>query len=206
MRSIDDEIIALSDQRPRAVIWLANRLLLEHCQNDPIPAQITQESWDKTLSEWWTNGQKMILGASGKKETFSMNGTDPYFGGQPLKLSKRSKMLIKTLIEADSRICSKDELIRAAWIGSKSDGVSEKAVRQAVQRLRDELKEKNQIDPTWIKSIYDQGYQLIEPEFVTKPGNTTSIGGDVTHSTFIIGNNNTVIAPPKSKRSSKEDK
>lgn len=206
MRSIDDEIIALSDQRPRAVIWLANRLLLEHCQNDPIPAQITQESWDKTLSEWWTNGQKMILGASGKKETFSMNGTDPYFGGQPLKLSKRSKMLIKTLIEADSRICSKDELIRAAWIGSKSDGVSEKAVRQAVQRLRDELKEKNQIDPTWIKSIYDQGYQLIEPEFVTKPGNTTSIGGDVTHSTFIIGNNNTVIAPPKRKRSIKEDK
>ncbi|MCK6567690.1 MAG: hypothetical protein DCC59_07665 [Chloroflexi bacterium] len=206
MRSIDDEIIALSDQRPRAVIWLANRLLLEHCQNNPIPSQITLESWDKTLSEWWTNGQKIILGAFEKKEAFSMNGIDPYFGGQPLKLSKRSKMLIKALIEADSRICSKDELIHAAWIGSKSDGVSEKAVRQAVQRLKDELKEKNEIDPAWIKNIYDQGYQLIEPESAIKPGNAATIGRDGTQSIIIAGYNNTIIPSPKRKRSSKEDK
>lgn len=206
MRSIDDEIIALSDQRPRAVIWLANRLLLEHCQNDPIPAQITLESWDKTLSEWWTNGQKMILGASGKKETFSMNGTDPSFGGHPLKLSKGSKMLIKALIEADGRICSKDELIRAAWIGSKSDGVSEKAVREAVQRLKKELKEKNEIDPAWIKNTYDQGYQLVEPENAIRPGNSANIGRDVAQSIIIAGNNNTIITSPKRKRSAKEDK
>lgn len=188
------------------MIWLANRLLLKHCQNDPIPAQITLESWDKTLSEWWTNGQKMILGASGKKETFSMNGTDPSFGGQPLKLSKRSKMLIKALIEADGRICSKNELIRSAWIGSKSDGVSEKAVRQAVQRLKDELKEKNEIDPAWIKNIYDQGYQLIEPESAIKPGNAANISRELAQSIIITGDVNTVVTSPKSKRSSKEDK
>ncbi len=69
----------------------------------------------------------MILGPSGNAESFFASGAEVYFKNnkQPLRLSKRSKLLLKPLVEAEGQICSKDELIRSAWPGVNSEGVTD---------------------------------------------------------------------------------
>ena len=161
---IDDEIVRLAEGNPRAVIWLANKLFLEHCQNEPVPLKIESRTWDRVQLDWWTTGRDLILGAAGRTETFFAIGNDVYFNNKPLKLSKRSKALLKRLVDADGQTCSKEELIRTGWPDVHSEGVTEAALREAIRRLKGELKEKNHIDPACLETQHDQGYRLLEPE------------------------------------------
>ncbi len=162
--AIDDEIVKLSEGNPRAVVWLANQLFMEHCDNEPVPLKIEPRTWDKVQLDWWATGRNFILGPSGRVEGFFVSGTDVYFRNSILNLSKRSKMLLRQLAGEDGQICSKQELIRAAWPDVNSAGVTDAALREAVRRLKVELKEKNGIDPRWVRTVHDQGYQLLDPE------------------------------------------
>jgi hypothetical protein len=162
--SIDDDIVKLSEGNPRAMIWLANQLFLEHCQSEPVPLKIEPRTWDRVQLDWWTTGRNLILGATGRAETFFSIGNDVYFNNKALKLSKRSKALLKRLVDAEGQTCSKEELIRTGWPDVRSEGVTEAALREAVRRLKGELKEKNKIDPAWVDTQHDQGYRLLEPE------------------------------------------
>jgi DNA-binding winged helix-turn-helix (wHTH) protein len=188
MRSIDDEIIKLAEGNPRAIIWLANELILTHCQSDPIVPMIELQSWEKVHLKWLRGAKNHVLGPSGSMGFFFTSGEEVYFknNDQPLKLSKRTKLLLKSLIDAEERICSKDEIVRFAWRGDNSDGVTGAAVHEAIRRLKNELEKKNSIDPGWIKTIYGQGYQLQEPK-----GDIT-IGRDATNSVIIQGSHNKV--------------
>lgn len=200
LRSIDDTIVKHSEGNPRAVIWLANRLFLEHCQTIPVHLKIQPPTWEKVQLHWGTTGRNLIRGSSGKTETFSSSGTEVYFrnNDKPLKLSKRSKFLLKPLVEADGQTCSKEELIRSAWPGVNSDGVTASALREAMRRLKVELEKKNDIDPAWIKTAHGQGYQLLEPE-----GNI-AIGGNATNSVIVTGDHNRINLRVN-RRSDKED-
>jgi hypothetical protein len=162
--SIDDDILKLSEGNPRAIIWLVNKLFVEHCQNVPVPLKIESRTWDRVQLDWWTTGRNLILGASGSAENFFSIGNDAYFNNKSLKLSKRSKALLKRLIDAEGQTCSKEELIRTGWSDERSEGVTEAALREAMRRLKRELKEKNNIDPAWVDTQHDQGYRLLEPE------------------------------------------
>ena len=200
MRSIDDEIVKFAEGNPRAVIWLANQLFLEHCQNEPVSLKIGSQSWDKVQLDWWTTGRNLILGPSGRTETFSTSGTEVYFrnNDKPLKLSKRSKLLFRPLVEADGQTCSKEALIRSAWPEVHSDGVTNSALREAMRRLKVELEKKNDIDPAWVKTAHGQGYQLLEPE-----GNI-AIGGNATNSVIVTGDHNRINLRVE-RRTNKED-
>jgi hypothetical protein len=161
--SLDDEIVKLSEGNPRAVMWLANRLFWEHCQNEPVLHKIESRTWDKVQLDWWTTGRNLILGPAGRTETFFAIGSDVYFNNRPLKLSKRSKALLKELADADGQTCTKEELIRIGWPDVNSAGVTEAALREAIRRLKRELKDKNDIEPAWLETQHDQGYRLLEP-------------------------------------------
>jgi len=201
MRSIDDEIVGLSQGNPRAVIWLINQLFLEHCQNSPTSSQISSQSWDKVFVSWLSTGKTLILGPSGNKDSFFIGGSEIYFKNseKPLKLSKRSKLLLKPMVDADGQICSKDEMIRSAWPGVNPEGVTDAAVREAIRRLKVELKEKNNIDSTWVETIHGQGYHLLDPqEYI-------SIGGNATNSAIVQGNNNRINLRVDKRAKDKED-
>jgi DNA-binding winged helix-turn-helix (wHTH) protein len=161
---IDDEIVRFANDNPRAVIWLANRLFMEHCQSEPVPFKIDSRTWDRVQLDWLTTGRNQILGAAGKANTFFAIGNDIYFNNKPLNLSTRSKALLKSLVDADGQTSSKEELIRAGWPGVRSEGVTEAALREAMRRLKIELRGKNEMNPAWIETQHDQGYRLWEPD------------------------------------------
>lgn len=161
--SLDDEIVKLSEGNPRAVMWLGNRLFWEHCQNETVLHKIESRTWDKVQLDWWTTGRNLILGPAGRTESFFAIGSDVYFNNKPLRLSKRSKALLTRLVNADGQTCSKEELIRTGWPDVNSAGVTEAALREAMRRLKGELRDKNNIDPAWLETQHDQGYRLLEP-------------------------------------------
>lgn len=164
MDRIDQAIIGLSENTPRAVIWLADQLISKHCQNQPIPVKIQRQTWDQVQEEWWSWGRNHILGLLGQEDEFWQSGNDIYFKGVILDLSKRSKMLISILIEAEGRICTKEKFIKVGWKNESGEGISDAAVREAIRRLKVELKTKNNINPEWIKTVHNQGYQLQNPD------------------------------------------
>jgi len=201
MKSIDDEIIRLSEGIPRAVVWLANELVLMHCQNESNLQLIRSQSWEKVQLKWMKEDRIHVLGPSGATDTFFATGSEIYFrnSDRPLKLSKRSKLLLKPIVDADGQICTKDELIRSAWPGVNRDGVTDAAVREAIRRLKVELEEKNKIDSTWINTIHGQGYQLLDPQ------ENISIGGNATNSVIVQGDNNQINLSVSGRAKAKED-
>jgi len=163
MDKIDPAIIGLSENNPRAVIWLADQLISKHCQNEPIPLKIQRQTWDQVQGEWWNWGRNHILGLHGQENEFWQSGNDIYFKGVKLELSKRRKAFMSILIEADGQICSKEKLIEAGWKNESREGITDAALREAIRNLKLELS-KNNINPEWVKTVRDQGYQLQNPD------------------------------------------
>ena len=159
MERIDHKIINLSENNPRAIIWLANQLISKHCQSETIPLKIQPQSWDKVQHEWGAWGRNYILGSLGQEDGFWLLGNDIYFKDMRLNLSKRSKTLLGVLIEAEGQLCTKEKLIEIGWENENKDGVTEAALREAMRRLKNELQKKQ----NWLKTIHGQGYRLQNP-------------------------------------------
>ena len=98
--TVDNAIIKLSEENSRAVIWLADQLFITHCQNSPDINKIQIQAWETVQQNWWTTGRNLILGTSGEMDGFLVAGDDVYFKNDLLDLSKRSKALLKCLVEA----------------------------------------------------------------------------------------------------------
>jgi len=162
MDKIDQAIIGLAENNPRAVIWLADKLISKHCQSQPIPLRIQRQTWDQVQEEWWSWGRNHILGLHGQEDEFWQSGNDIYFKGVKLNLSKRRKALMSILIEADGQTCSKELLMGAGWKNESKEGITDAALREAIRNLKIGLS-KNNIDPEWVKTVRDQGYQLQNP-------------------------------------------
>jgi len=162
MDKIDQAIIGLAENNPRAVIWLADKLISKHCQSQPIPLRIQRQTWDQVQEEWWSWGRNHILGLHGQEDEFWQSGNDIYFKGVKLNLSKRRKALMSILIEADGQTCSKELLMGSGWKNESKEGITDAALREAIRNLKIGLS-KNNIDPEWVKTVRDQGYQLQNP-------------------------------------------
>jgi Cdc6-like AAA superfamily ATPase len=163
MGNIDQSVINLSEGNPRAIIWLADQIIQKHCQNNPIPLKIQLQTWDKVQEEWWAGGRNYILGSPGFDKGFWRVGENIYFKKTKLKLSKRSNILLAYMIDAEGQLCTKDNLSEAGWKNESKAGISMAALREAIRRLKVELKTKNRINPNWVKTIHNQGYQLQDP-------------------------------------------
>ena len=82
MDRIDQAIIELSENNPRAVIWLADQLISKHCQNQPDPFKIQRRTWDQVQEDWWNWGRNHILGITGTEKSFWQSGGDNIFQRQ----------------------------------------------------------------------------------------------------------------------------
>jgi DNA-binding winged helix-turn-helix (wHTH) protein len=83
-------------------------------------------------------------------------------------------------VQAPDGFRIKEDLIEAGWPGENQDGVSGKALSEAVRRMKKELKEvlkeKGFENAVSIKSVRGRGYRLYYPS--TTPSNIEEEGED----------------------------
>ena len=77
-------------------------------------------------------------------------------------LRGRSSPLLRCLVQANGDIRSKDDLARAAWPGEAPEGITSKAVAEAIRRMKDDLTD-NGVSSTWIETIRGHGYRIRQP-------------------------------------------
>jgi DNA-binding winged helix-turn-helix (wHTH) protein len=164
---IDSEIASLAQDNPRGAIWLANHLIEQHCYNYPPSPRITLDTWNNVKHAWSSDGERRILGTS-VASTFRVLSDRTYYQNWEIILPERSDRLLKALILAKGGFCSKQELIQAGWKGEKNlEGISEKALSEAVRRMKEELKkelkDKGFRPFDCIKSVRGRGYRLLQP-------------------------------------------
>jgi DNA-binding winged helix-turn-helix (wHTH) protein len=165
---IDPEIASFAQGNPRAAIWLANRLIEQHCDSYPPPTRIAPHTWEKVKRAWRDQGESRILGTS-MPSGFRVLSDRIYYQNKEIILPERSDRLLKALILAKEGFCSKRELREAGWIDDKNpEGISEKALSEAMRRmkgeLKQELKDKSFRSFDCIKSVRSRGYRLLQPD------------------------------------------
>ena len=117
--------------------------------------------------DWWWQNRNTILGTTGS--TLWTKGEYIFFGDRRLVLTDTTNRLLSCLVDGPEGFASKDELKQAGWPEASSQGVSDPALREAVRRMKNELKtefKRNNLgDPPTINSIRGQGYRLenVEP-------------------------------------------
>jgi hypothetical protein len=160
--SLDQELVQLAAGCPRAVIWLANRLIQLHCQSENPPRFIQRLTWEKVKAEWWAKGRRQLFGSLNQKEGFRLIGEQIYCQGKPLFLSEKSEALLRCLIRARGDLCSKRDLILVGWPDDDPKGVTDGALQEAMRRMKNELEEEGR-DSRWIVTVRGRGYRLRKP-------------------------------------------
>jgi DNA-binding winged helix-turn-helix (wHTH) protein len=175
---IDQALIRLAEGSPRATVWLANRLIEFHCRAEDPPRFIQSTTWEQVQAAWWASGRNQLFGSLTQSKGFTLQGGRIYFQGYEIVLSKKYDALLRCLIRKGGGICSKAELIRAAWPDDDLEGVSNQALAEAIRRMKLELKELD-CDPGWITSVRRRGYRLQEPRDTERDTADSKSEGDV---------------------------
>ncbi len=162
---IDQALVRLAEGSPRAAVWLVNYLFELHCQTENPSRFIQPATWERVKTDWWAYGRNQLFGSPTQNEGFALVGERVYFQGSAITPSKTSAALLRSLISAGERGCSKAELRQAGWPDERPEGVTEAALIEAIRRMKAELREQGG-DPRWIKAVRGQGYRLQKPEEV----------------------------------------
>jgi len=81
--------------------------------------------------------------------------------GQPVQLTHVEFRLLETLLEADGRVLSRDQLLDAVW-GEDQAEVLDRTIDVHVRRLRDKLGD--DVDaPRWVATVRGSGYRSAPP-------------------------------------------
>lgn len=160
---IDLELVRLAEGSPRATIWLANALIELHCQAENPPRLIQPATWEQVKEDWSSQSRWQFFGPPTQSEGFVLAGDRVYFQGEEVILSEKYDALLRCLIRAGERVCTKEELIKAGWPGDRPEGVTEEALTEATRRMKAELK-KLGCDSRWVKTVRGRGYRLQKPE------------------------------------------
>ena len=167
-RLVDAEIASLAQGSPRAVIWLANRLIELHCQAPQPSPLISLQEWDQVKLAWWNEGERQTLGSSKPQKLRVLDGRI-FYRNHEIVMGGRSNQLLCCLVSARDGFRENDELIKAGWSGENPSGITEKAFSEAVRRMKNELigqLNKYGVDVSgskWVKSVRNRGYQLEYP-------------------------------------------
>jgi hypothetical protein len=160
--SVDQEVIQLAEGCPRGVIWLANRLIQLHLQAEDPPRFIQRLTWEQVQAEWWARGRYQFFGSMDQHEGFMLIGERIYCKGEQVFLPEKSEALLRRLIRAQGNTCYKQDLILAGWPDDDPEGVTDKALQEAMRRMRNELEEDG-YDSGWIATVRGRGYRLRKP-------------------------------------------
>lgn len=88
-------------------------------------------------------------------------GHQVYVGGKELvpPLSPAQYRLLTTLLDAEGRVVSREEVVGAVWANEAAAGISEQAIDALVRRLRERLAE---LDPehAYVVTVRGHGFRL----------------------------------------------
>ena len=160
--SVDQELVTLAEGNPRAIIWLTNRLIQLHCQNPDSSRLIAPETWEQVRLDWWLQRRKQILTEVENQDEFRLLGERIYFRDQEIILPERYHALLHCLVRWRGKVCTKNELVRAGWSDEEPEGVSDRALSEAIRRLKHAL-EQQDIDPEWVHNVHGRGYRINNP-------------------------------------------
>jgi DNA-binding response OmpR family regulator len=90
---------------------------------------------------------------------FLILGDEIYFEGKRLQLSKRSKALLRTLINSQGSPVSGEEVKNQVFPQQSSGTISEEVLAEAVRRLKLELTH-NRTSPELLEVVHGEGYIL----------------------------------------------
>ena len=78
-------------------------------------------------------------------------------GGRPVQLTHVEFRILQTLLEADGRVLSRDQLLDAVW-GADQAEVLDRTVDVHIRRLRDKLGDDAEA-PRWVATVRGSGYR-----------------------------------------------
>lgn len=157
--TIDAELIGLAAGNPRALLWLAHKLIQLHGQNDDPPPLIRPKTWNDVKTAWWLEGRPLFFPSI----LFWLRQDRVYFHTREIVLSGLSLALLTCLIRAEGRVCDRLELARAGWPDARPEGVSQRAIDEAVRRLKLDLT-KQGVDARWVSTVRGRGFRLAAPD------------------------------------------
>jgi DNA-binding winged helix-turn-helix (wHTH) protein len=143
-------------------------LIEQHCQEFPIAFRIRPETWDRVTLSWHHKGENRALGAS-EYNIFRVLSERIFYGNYEIVLQGRSNKLLKCLVQTKGGFRSKRELVEAGWPGENHAGITEKALSEAIRRMKEDLKRElktlnlNIETLDWVKSVRGRGYRLQQP-------------------------------------------
>ena len=89
------------------------------------------------------------------------SGTTSRVGGRPVQLTHVEFRLLQTLLEADGRVLSRDQLLDAVW-GADQAEVLDRTIDVHVRRLRDKLGDDPDA-PRYVATVRGAGYRAARP-------------------------------------------
>lgn len=160
---IDQSLVRMAEGSPRATIWLANRLIQLHCQSENPPRLIQPATWQRVQDDWQMDGRSQLFDSPERSKGFVIAAGHIYCQGRKIILSEKYDALLRCLIQARDRVCTKEELKKAGWPDDRPEGITEEALMEAMRRLKTELKRLG-CDSGWIKTVRGRGYRLRNPQ------------------------------------------
>jgi DNA-binding winged helix-turn-helix (wHTH) protein len=155
-RTIDNELVSLTDGNPRAALWLAGQLIRAHCESGEPPRLIQPASWAQVQTRWFLTGRRQLFPMA----AFWLRADKVYYHDREVKLKAQSQRLLTCLIRAEGRVCEIAEVAQAGWPQAEAAGVSKRAIEEAMRRMKLELKGQG-IDPALVQTVRGQGYRLV---------------------------------------------
>ncbi len=161
---IDHDIARTAENSPRAALVLAYNLLANHCDNKEAAFLIKLPTWQDTKKQW-REERALVLAAEssfGGENGFRIKDQAISLAGKDLSLKKRDYLLLRCLIEANGQVRSLDDLALAIKPDNEKEGISHRAVQEAIRRMKNRLKEQG-VDTRWVQALAGRGYYLCRP-------------------------------------------
>jgi hypothetical protein len=157
--AIDGRLAELATGNPRAAIWLACRLLEVHCRVDEPPRLIRPVSWEEVELEWHRDGRRRFVGNAAQTAGPWISGNRVFYMDREMTLSPLSHRLLSRLLQTRGEVCTRADLVKAGWPSENPAYVTDRAVNEAMGRLRKQLEQEGG-DPNWVETIRARGYRF----------------------------------------------
>jgi hypothetical protein len=149
---IEEEMLRVANGSPRRLLTAGQLLFDAHISNQNIKELVELTDWERAKKEL---DRKMPLPL-----ILSLVANIAWVGEREVELSSLHYKILSTLAKVNG-VCDRDRLTAEAW--GAEQGVSPQAVDKAISRLR-ELLGDDPDEPTYLKTIRGQGFQLLHFE------------------------------------------
>ncbi len=168
---IDDDLTKQAEGNPRAVVYLADRLLRLHCRSNDASRLIQPSTWEEVKEEWTQQGRDRLLGPL--PYGFRLLWDRVFFRDQEIVLSSKYNALLRHLVKARGRTCSVAELAQVGWPEADPAYVNSRMVGETMRRLRKML-EGWGVPRDCIETVRARGYRLRSFPDCQKKGDRSS--------------------------------